>query len=53
MQAIWNAIAFLNWERNLAASLGMTHGQMKDLVTKRVIKAGMTIEQAKEALAKR
>lgn len=50
MEVLWSAIAFLNWERNLAHAMGMTHGAMKDLVTKRVVKCGMNVEEANKAI---
>lgn len=53
MHAVLSAIAFLNWERNLASDLGMTHGQMKELVTRRVIKPGMSLEDARKELERK
>lgn len=48
---VLSAIAYLNWERNLAATMGMTHGMMKDLVIKKVITPWSTIEEARKSLA--
>ena len=52
MQPIFDAMLFLNWERNLAADLRMSHGAMKDLTRRGIIKYGMNVEQAQEALKK-
>lgn len=50
MEPILSAIAFLNWERNLAYDLGMTHSEMKELVQKRIIPPGTSLEKAKQIL---